>query len=246
MKILLAPSEGKNNANTKKKFNYKNLYFSSLHSLYKNTITLYDNFVLNNNLQNISSWMGIKNLDDIKIYKINLNECYCDKAINIYSGEAFKALNYNSLKENEQKYVLDNVLIHSNLFGILRAFDDIPIYKFKQGAKLEGKNLNALFKKNLTPVLDEFLGNELIIDLRAKHYEKFYIPKKDYIIFEFYKNNKQISHFSKVYRGLTLRHLAINNIKTTKELENMKIERLNLLEIVKIKNKTIYRFNILD
>ncbi len=247
MKILLAPSESKHspldNSNI---FDYKNLFFAQLHQLYSQTIDMYNDLMINSSLQGLSSWMGLKNLDEVAKYKTNINKSPCDMAINIYSGEAFKALQYSSLDKPSQEYVLQNTLIHSNLFGILRAFDNIPMYKFKQDAKINNSTLNSLFKKHLTPVLDEFLKDEVIIDLRAKHYEKFYAISKECIVFEFYKNNKQVSHFSKFYRGLALRYMAKNNITTITELENMQIDRLRLLEVAKIKNKTIYKFDIID
>jgi len=244
MKILLAPSEGKQAPSSGDFFDYKNLFFTQLHPLYKQTIDVYNNMVLNSSINELSSWMGLKNLDEVAKYKKELNQSYQAHAIQVYTGEAFKALDYNSLNNQQRDYILQNTLIHSNLFGILRAFDSIPTYKFKQDAKINNTNLNALFKENLTPILDEFLKDEIIIDLRAKHYEKFYIPKSEYIVFEFYKNNKQVSHFSKVYRGLALRYMAQNNITTKDDLDNMQMDKIKLLEIAKIKNKTIYKFDI--
>ena len=42
-------------------------------------------------------------------------------------------MSYNNLEKSSQKYIDDNVLIFSNLFGVLKASDVIPDYKLKQG-----------------------------------------------------------------------------------------------------------------
>ena len=96
-------------------------------------------------------------------------------------------------------------------------------------------NYNSLISRNLSP---------FTALLREQNAKRFYVPQNNYIVFEFHKNGKQISHFSKVYRGLVLRCLAKNNIQTIKELESMQIDGLSLLEVIKQKNKIVYKFDI--
>ena len=80
-------------------------------------------------------------------------------------------------------------------------------------------------------MLDEYLQDEDILDIRAKFYEKVYIPNKTYISLKFLKDGKVISHYAKAYRGLVLRSIAQNSIKTKDELINMQIDKLDIKEI---------------
>ena len=43
------------------------------------------------------------------------------KVIQRYEGVAFDYLEYNNLNENEKTYIDENVLIFSNIFGVLKA-----------------------------------------------------------------------------------------------------------------------------
>ena len=50
------------------------------------------------------------------------------------------------------------------------------------------------------------------------------------------KNGKVVSHWAKHYRGVLLRHLAINNISSISDFMNTNIDGLKLLEIQEKKN----------
>lgn len=157
------------------------------------------------------------------------------KAIQRYTGVAFDALNYDNLSPKEQSYCDENVLLFSNLFGVLKSSDFIPDYKFKQGARLDTIDVIKLYKENINKELDDYLGDE-IIDLRAGFYDKFYKPSSSVITYKFLKDGKVVSHWAKHYRGMIVRKLAQNNITSFAELMNLEIQNLKLLEIQEKKN----------
>ena len=97
---------------------------------------------------------------------------------------------------------------------------------------------------NFSKVLDEYLKDEDIIDLRAGFYEKFYKIEKPYTTMKFIKDGKVVSHWAKAYRGIILKLLAQNNIKTIDELMNMEIQNLKIEEIKKQKQKTEIVYSI--
>ena len=62
---------------------------------------------------------------------------------------------------------------------------------------------------------------------------------------KFIKDGKLVSHWAKAYRGIILKLIAQNDIKTIDELMNMEIQNLKIEEIKKQKNKTeiVYSIN---
>jgi cytoplasmic iron level regulating protein YaaA (DUF328/UPF0246 family) len=167
------------------------------------------------------------------------------KAINRYDGVAFDYLEYCKLNKNEQDYIDNNVLIFSNLFGPISSGDFLPDYKLKQGETFNNLKIEKFYNDNFSQTLDEYLENEDIIDLRAGFYEKFYKINKAYTTMKFIKDGKVVSHWAKAYRGVILKLLSINNIKTIDELMNMQIDNLKIEEIKKQKNKTEIVYSII-
>jgi len=240
MKILLAPAETKLANGNGNHICHENFSFPSLFKYQKEIFEKYDDFIKNQTLEQLSTWFGIKKLDDVKKYSKSLKDKPTMKAINRYIGVAFEALDYTTLNPKEQQYCDDNVLIFSNLFGVLKASDMIPDYKYKQGAKLPTIDVEKYYKEHLKNQLDTYLGDE-ILDLRASYYDKYYKPTAPTIIFKFLKDGKVVSHWAKHYRGLVVRAIAQNNIQSFAQLMNMQINGLKLQEIQEKKNiKTLF------
>ena len=61
---------------------------------------------------------------------------------------------------------------------------------------------------------------------------------------KFIKDGKVVSHWAKAYRGIILKLIARNEIKTIDDLMNMQIENLKIEEIKKQKNKTEIVYSI--
>ncbi len=236
MKILLAPAETKNEGGTQKPFCQDNFCLPQLFDKRKEVFETYENHIKSLSLEELSSWFGIKKMDDVKKYQESLVSKPTMKAIERYNGVAFDAITYGSLSLEEQNYIDNNVLLFSNLFGPICANDLIPDYKYKQGAKLPDISVEKFFMDNFTQMLDDTLGSE-IMDLRAGYYEKFYKVKNAQVItMKFIKDGKVVSHWAKHYRGVVLKELARNNIQSFSEFMNLEIEGLTLEEIQEKKN----------
>ena len=235
MKILLAPAEVKLSGGEGKPICSDNFSFPELYEKRLEVLDHYEKFVQNSSLEELSKWFGLKKLDECERYSESLKDKPTMKAINRYVGVAFEALDYNSLKKDEQSYCDENVLIFSNLFGVVKAKDLIPDYKYKQGAVLPTIDVEKYYKENLKDTLDESLGDE-VVDLRAGYYEKFYKTTAPTITYKFLKDGKVVSHWAKHYRGLVLKAMAKNNIQNFAQLMNMPIDGLKLVEIQEKKN----------
>lgn len=220
MKILLAPSERKTLGGDFPPISKTSFIFEEVYKKREYAIKKYDEF--------------LKKTDDIKNFGEDKTSIFLrntKKAILRYNGVAFEHLDYKNLDNNSQKWIDENVLIFSNLFGVIRAKDLIPYYVLKQGAK-PGFDIYSYYKEVFTPILDEINKKEIFIDLRAKFYEKIYKPKNA-ITFKFIKNNKVVSHFAKAYRGKLTALIAKYQPSTIEDILKIPFE----VEIIEIQEK---------
>jgi cytoplasmic iron level regulating protein YaaA (DUF328/UPF0246 family) len=242
MKILFSPSEGKTTLATKPSFNKDSFIFPHLYEKRLFVLKEYNKYIHSLNDEELNKYFGIKNGID---FRIDIFNAPTHKAIERYDGVAYDYLEYKNLDKQAQKYIDDNTIIFSNLFGPIKASDLLPIYRMKQGRNLPNIEIDKYYKKEFSKDLDEYLRDEIVIDLRAGHYDKFYKPKK-YITMKFIKNNKVISHWAKAYRGIVLKEMAKNNIITKEELLNLFIPNLYLKEIQENKNRIMIIYEIKD
>lgn len=265
MKILLSPSEAKTIVNNKihirgkssesisQNFNQNN--FDFLDILLCRGEILHENLrkyieILRGQDEEICKLFGVKNLASSKILdeltlctQITQNSFLSTKipAIELYAGVAYKALLFANLPPSAQDYILDNVFIFSNLFGMVRASDILPFYKYNQNFKNKDFSIMKLYKK-LGHKIDKILLEEKILDLRSEIYIKAYKVKSSHTKVEFIKNNKKISHYAKHYRGLYLRAISLS---PNTPLESLKVEGLTLVNTISYQNNTtlVYKIN---
>ena len=235
MKILLAPAETKIKGGDSLPYNKNNFYFKSFHNLRDEIVNEYEQLLKNSSIEELSKWFGLKNLKECERYAKSILTKPTIKAIRRYTGVAFEALGYELLSKSEQQYCDNNVILFSNLFGVLKADDLIPDYKFKQGNELSNIDVIKRYKEDIKLELDTYLKDE-VIDLRAGFYDKFYKPTAPTITYKFLKDGKVVSHWAKYYRGLLVKALAQNNITSFAELMNLNIDGLKLIEIQEKKN----------
>ena len=245
MKILFSPSESKSTQSSYEAINFNNLLFEDLAQKRKYAVEKYQNFINNASIDELKKIYGIKNEKILEtLSHINLFKDKTQKAVLRYSGVGYEYLSYNSLDKKAQNYLDKNMIIFSNLFGPILAKDKIPYYKLKQGEKIDGFAFENYYKQEFSSALDDFLKNELIVDLRAGFYEKFYIPSQTYYTFKFLKNSKVVSHWAKAYRGLVARDLAKFQPNSEYDLMNIEFKNLKIKEIKEIKNKKELVFDI--
>lgn len=237
MKILFSPSEAKFRGGKKSFINKNSFIFPELFSFREEVLTKYKVYINSATNEQRAKLFGTKKQEVIDYYVDNITQNELMKVIERYDGVAYDYLSYSSLNESSQKYIDTNVLIFSNLFGVVLAGDiGLPDYKLKQGEKLGSFALESFYKKSFSDTLDNYLEDEDILDLRAGYYEKFYTINKPYTTMKFIKSGKVVSHWSKAYRGMVLKLMSEQNVDTFDELMSLKIEGLKLKEIYEKKN----------
>lgn len=244
MKILFSPSESKSKISSDKKLCVEKLIFPHLYEKRLEILKSYDEFVGSASDEGLCKLFGFKNLSGEDGLRKSIFKKGCAKAVLRYDGTAYQNLCYLNLSAPAQNWIKENVLIFSNLFGILRASDEIPEYKLKQGEKFNGLDLAKFYRQNFSAAIDEILNNDDVIDLRAGFYEKFYDIKKPYTSFKFLKDGKALSHYAKAYRGKILNLAARNLVRTADELIALNFENLRLVDIKKIGLKNELLFEI--
>ena len=246
MKILFSPSETKIAAGNEISFDENSFIFPELFEKRMEIVKQYNDFILNASKEELIKLFGTKKEDVIEQYSKDLFKTPTTKVIQRYDGVAFDYLEYSKLKSNEKAYLDENVLIFSNLFGVLKAGDiGLPDYKLKQNETFNNLKIEKFYNDNFSKALDEYLKDEDIIDLRAGFYEKFYKIEKPYTTMKFIKDGKVVSHWAKAYRGIILKLMAKNSVKTIDELMNMEVENLRIEEIKEVKIKTEIVYSII-
>lgn len=247
MKILFSPSEAKSLVQDSNPINNNSFCFTNLFEKRLEVLNKFTTFIKASQMEDLQKLFGIKDEEECEnIKNIDLFQSSTCKAILRYTGVAFKYLDFSTLNETQKLWIYKNVIIFSNLFGPICAKDEIPMYKFKQGSKIENFKPESFYKKYFSSALDDNIGDDVVIDLRAGFYEKFYKLNVPYITMKFIKNDKVVSHWAKAYRGIVLRELSQAQPSSIEEFENIKFSNLSIKEIIQSKLKREYIFEIIS
>lgn len=182
MKILFSPSESKNENCTKNPINENSFIFKELFPYRMETLKHYEEFIKNASLQNLQELFGIKNENEIDKFKHDLKQAPTQEAILLYTGVSYEYLNFKILDKKSQAYILENTLIFSNLFGVVRASDTLPFYKFKQGAKIGNFAIEKFYKEHFSKALDEYLENKKYLTLEQDFMINSTPQKRNFIL----------------------------------------------------------------
>ena len=237
MKILLAPSETKKSGG-EFSFDPSALLFETLRADRIKLLHAYTNVLQKDDMTVLSKMFGIKKETEITKYKKDIIHELTMKAIERYTGVAFDYLDYETLDASAQSYVDSHVILFSNLFGPIRASDLIPEYKLKQGEAVGDIKVEKFYNEHSAALMEAYLADEEILDLRAGFYDKFYKPTKNYTTLKFIKDGKVVSHWAKAYRGIVLREIAKAGVESIEDFMKLPIEGLSIVEIQTKKNKT--------
>ena len=241
LKILFSPSEGKNSGGNSTK---KDI-FGALHAR-DEILHTYNDIVLSQDKEAIEKLFGFKKFSECEPYICDIFNSPLMPAIERYQGVAYNYLKYKELDTKAQKFLQENTLIFSNLYGPLLGGDTIAKYKVKQGNTIGNISPETFYKERFSYQIELYLNAHEVLDLRAGYYDKFYKSTKPYTTLKFLKSGKVVSHWAKAYRGIVLREIAKHSIDSIKAFMQLEIEGLSVAEIKVIKNKTEIVYNIVE
>ncbi len=125
-------------------------------------------------------------------------------AIDRYTGVLYDALNADSLSLEARTFAAEHVIIHSALFGLLRASDLIPAYRLSHDSKVPGHPLGRTWRQAISVELEQLPG--LILDLRSESYVGLGpAPERSYFLRVVTEDangtRRALNHFNKKAKG---------------------------------------------
>jgi hypothetical protein len=173
------------------------------------------------------------------------------QAIYAFTGEVFRGIDVNSLESEKVPLLQERLRIISGLYGLLKPLDLIQPYRLEMGTRLKVGSTENLYKfwddtvaKSLNEELEE---GELLVNLASSEYFKA-IPKKILKVpmvtpaFKDFKNGeyKTIMTFAKKARGLMVRYIIDNDVKTIEELKGFNSNRYHFSEKLSSENNLVF------
>lgn len=161
----------------------------------------------------------------------NIDDSDLLQVISAFSGEVFKALDFESIDFESQNKASNSIFILSGLYGILRPYDLISPYRLEMGLNFSpNKNTKNLYSFWSNKINDFFLKNlkndELLINLASQEYIKVIdtsILKNRIVtpIFKEFKNGKFtiVAIYAKHARGAMARYLVERKLETIEDLK---------------------------
>jgi uncharacterized protein len=174
--ILIPSSEGKlsgGNPFAPDMFDYRTSntfnYFSELNSERRRLINALQETIRNSERADLEKLFGVKDdtLDEAIEADLNVLGSPLMAAIDRYSpGVMYDAMQFQELPTGAQRRLLENGVIFSGLFGLLRPDDLIPNYRLKMGASLpEIGRLSQYWKPSLSQALNRALEGRFVWNL---------------------------------------------------------------------------------
>ena len=134
-----------------------------------------------------------------------------------FTGVLFDGLAAAELDPPARSWLEQHVVVHSALFGLLRAGDRIPAYRLSHDSRLAGLPLKKHWSRTIAGVLAEQEG--LILDLRSESYSSLGpAPVRENSVYlrvvtEGPDGTKRaLNHFNKKGKGEFVRDLALSGL----------------------------------
>ena len=188
MIILLPPSSGKTAPTSGPSLNLSSLLFGSeLTSCREELIKDLHQVCSHANAAQVLK-IGPNTVGDIAD-NLDVYEAPTTTALNLYTGVLFEAAKFNqtlenATLENAQKTVTlpadilnSEIMIFSGLWGVVRPHDFLPNYRLSASIKLPTIGTVATYwKKQLNPLLNVALKDQIVVDCRSGEYRKMWAP----------------------------------------------------------------------
>ena len=231
MKIIFSPSKEMREENI---FENKKIEFTE--SKFKDKTNILIGILKEKSLSEIENIMKLKGELLNKTYKDiqDYDKLKSIPAISMYYGVSFKELNLEDYSEKSLKYLKNNLLILSALYGVSLAFDLLKKYRLDMTMSIIDKGLYNFWKKDINDYISNILSkDEVLLNLASGEFSKMIDSKKISIINVDFKEEKDgayksVSTYSKKARGQFLNYLVKNQIDNLEDIKKIKLEGYSL------------------
>ena len=231
MKIIFSPSKEMREENI---FESKKIEFTE--SKFKDKTNILIGILKEKSLSEIENIMKLKGKLLNKTYKDiqDYDKLKSIPAISMYYGVSFKELNLEDYSEKSLKYLKNNLLILSALYGVSLAFDLLKKYRLDMTMSIIDKGLYNFWKKDINDYILNILSkDEVLLNLASGEFSKMIDNKKISIINIDFKEEKDgiyksVSTYSKKARGQFLNYLIKNQIANLEDIKKIKLDGYSL------------------
>ena len=231
MKIIFSPSKEMREENI---FENKKIEFTE--SKFKDKTNILIGILKEKSLSEIENIMKLKGelLNDTYKDIQDYDKLKYIPAISLYYGVSFKELNLEDYSEKSLKYLKNNLLILSALYGVSLAFDLLKKYRLDMTMSIIDKGLYNFWKKDINDYISNILSkDEVLLNLASGEFSKLIDNKKISMINIDFKEEKDgayksVSTYSKKARGQFLNYLVKNQIDNLEDIKKIKLEGYSL------------------
>ena len=231
MKIIFSPSKEMREENI-----FKNKKIEFTESKFKDKTNILIDILKEKSISEIENIMKLKGELLNKTYKDiqDYHKLKSIPAISMYYGVSFKELNLEDYSEKSLKYLKNNLLILSALYGVSLAFDLLKKYRLDMTMSIIDKGLYNFWKKDINDYISNILSkDEVLLNLASGEFSKMIDSKKISIINVDFKEEKDgayksVSTYSKKARGQFLNYLVKNQIDNLEDIKKIKLEGYSL------------------
>ena len=231
MKIIFSPSKEMREENI-----FKNKKIEFTESKFKDKTNILIDILKEKSISEIENIMKLKGELLNKTYKDiqDYDKLKFIPAISMYYGVSFKELNLEDYSEKSLKYLKNNLLILSALYGVSLAFDLLKKYRLDMTMSIIDKGLYNFWKKDVNDYISNILSkDEVLLNLASGEFSKMIDSKKISIINVDFKEEKDgayksVSTYSKKARGQFLNYLVKNQIDNLEDIKKIKLEGYSL------------------
>jgi cytoplasmic iron level regulating protein YaaA (DUF328/UPF0246 family) len=202
-------------------------------------------------LMKVSDDLAALNYDRNQTWQTPFTTTNAKQAIYAFTGAVFQGIDVNSLDEKKLPLLQENLRILSGLYGFLKPLDLIQPYRLEMGTKIKvgsTENLYKFWDDTVAKALnDELEDGELLINLASSEYFKV-IPTKVLKapmitpVFKDFKNGqyKIVMTYAKMARGVMVRYIIDNNVKTIEELKGFNTNNYRFSEEMSSGNDLVF------
>lgn len=230
MKIIFSPSKEMREENI---FENKKIEFTE--SKFKAKTNILINTLKQKSIDEIKNIMKLKGELLNKTYKgiQDYDKLKSIPTISMYYGVSFKELELEDYSEKSLKYLKNNLLILSALYGISMPFDLLKKYRLDMTMSIMDKGLYSFWKKDVTDYISNILNkDEILLNLASGEFSKVIDNKIPMINIDFREEKdgvyKSISTYSKKARGKFLNYLIKNQINNLEDIKEVELDKYSL------------------
>ena len=231
MKIIFSPSKEMREENI-----FKNKKIEFTEPKFKDKTNILINVLNKKSIDEIENIMKLKGELLNKTYKDiqSYGKLKCLPAVSMYYGVSFKELELEDYSEKTLKYLKNNLLILSALYGVSLAFDLLKKYRLDMTMSIIDKGLYNFWKKDINDYISNILSkDEVLLNLASGEFSKLIDNKKISMINIDFKEEKDgayksVSTYSKKARGQFLNYLIKNQIANLEDIKKIKLDGYSL------------------